>query len=232
VTDADIPSGGVGVVVVAAGSGSRLGAAVPKALVDLAGAPLLDHAVARVLAVTDVEQVVVVAPPGLVPEIAGRYAAEPRVAVVAGGAERSDSVAAGLAVLDERLALVLVHDAARCLTPPEVFDRVIAALRSGDVGVVPGLPVVDTIKRVDEDHLVTATPDRSALWAVQTPQGFTREVLLEAHAPGRRGTDDAVLVEEAGHRVRVVPGDHLAFKITSRADLEQAARLLAGATAP
>ncbi len=225
-TDADAAPGSVGVVVVAAGAGSRLGGEVPKAFVTIGGAQLVDHAVSGVRAVRDVGQVVLVAPAGRVAELAGRYAADPLLVVVAGGAERTDSVAAGLAVLDDTCDVVLVHDAARCLTPPEVFERVIGAVRAGDAGVVPGLPVVDTVKSVDADGLVTGTPDRSSLRAIQTPQGFARDVLVAAYASAQVATDDAALVEASGYHVRVVAGDPLAFKITTPADLQHAARLL------
>ncbi len=225
-TDAYAAPGSVGVVLVAAGAGARLGREVPKAFVVVGDAPLVDHAVHGARAVPDVDQIVVVAPSGYVTELADRYAADPRLVVVAGGAERTDSVAAGLAVLDDACDVVLVHDAARCLTPPEVFERVIGAVRAGDAGVVPGLPVVDTVKSVDGNELVTGTPDRSALRAIQTPQGFSRGILVAAYASPQAATDDAALVEAAGHHVRVVPGDPLAFKITTRADLEHAARLL------
>jgi 2-C-methyl-D-erythritol 4-phosphate cytidylyltransferase len=153
--------------------------------------------------------------------------AVPGVTVVVGGAERGDSVAAGLAVLDASVDLVLVHDAARCLTPPEVFARVVAALEAGAVAVVPGTPVVDTVKQVDASGRVLATPDRSALRAVQTPQGFARNVLARAHAVSSEATDDAGLVERLGEPVLVVDGDRLAFKVTTPDDLETAAHLLA-----
>jgi len=149
------------------------------------------------------------------------------VTVVGGGAERGDSVAAGLRALRDDLDIVLVHDAARCLTPVEVFDRVVAAVAAGAVAVVPGTAVVDTIKQVDEQGYVTATPHRPALRAVQTPQGFRREVLERAHALSSDATDDAGLVERLGERVLVVEGDPRALKVTSPADLRTAARLLA-----
>ncbi len=154
------------------------------------------------------------------------------VEVVAGGAERSDSVAAGLRALEGVEAQhVLVHDTARCLAPPDVFARVLAALEAGDRAVVPGLPVADTIKLVDTDHLVAHTPDRASLRAIQTPQGFARDVIVHAHAAGARATDDAALAEAIGVPVRVVPGDALAFKITDRADLERAEAFCAAAGA-
>ena len=162
--------------------------------------------------------------------------------IVGGGAERTDSVRAGLAMLREDDGLVLVHDAARFGAPPELFARVIAALRAGHRAVVPGLAVIDTIKAVDAQGYVVATPDRASLRAIQTPQGFVREILVRAHSRGHdiahhteglgaRGvgpaTDDAGLVESAGGRVYVVPGDPLAAKITTPHDLLTAERLLA-----
>ena len=154
--------------------------------------------------------------------------------VVAGGAERTDSVAAGLAALGD-VDIVLVHDAARCLTPLEVFERVVDAVGGGAAGAVPGLPLVDTVKTVDPSGVITGTPDRASLRAVQTPQGFRREVLVTAYRSGVGATDDAALVELGGHHVVVVAGDPLAFKVTSPDDLEHAERLLArpaGAPAP
>lgn len=232
-TDAHAASRGVGVVVVAAGSGSRLGAEVPKAFVVLGGRPLLGHALAGVAAVPDVRSVVVVVPADLVdptgPAWTGVRLPDGAV-VVAGGADRTASVAAGLAALDPSCEVVLVHDAARCLTPPAVFERVADAVRAGAAGVAPGVPVVDTVKVVDERGIVTGTPDRATLRAVQTPQGFRREVLLAAHASGVLATDDAALVEALGHDVLVVEGDPAALKVTTPADLAHAERLLAART--
>lgn len=220
---------GVGVVVVAAGSGTRLGAGLPKAFVEVDGATLLEHALDGLLASERVGEVVVVAPAGwedLAAELLGRAASCPcphRTAVVTGGAERSDSVAAGLAPLSDAVDLVLVHDAARCFTPPEVFGRVVDAVRAGAAGAVPALPVVDTIKVVDDEDRVTGTPARASLRAVQTPQGFRREVLARAHAAavgaGAAATDDALLVEQLGEPVVAVAGDPRSAKITTPADL-------------
>jgi 2-C-methyl-D-erythritol 4-phosphate cytidylyltransferase len=137
-------------------------------------------------------------------------------------------VAAGLAALSSEVAVVLVHDAARCLTPVSVFERVIGAVRGGAVAVVPGLAVVDTIKQVDAGGVVVATPPRSSLRAVQTPQGFRRDVLERAHAVSSEATDDAALVEALGEAVLVVEGDALAFKVTTPGDLDAATRILAG----
>jgi len=229
----------VGVIIVAAGAGHRLGCDVPKAFVPLAGKPLLRHALDRSLACPEVGHVVVVAPPShlaaardLVTE-----AESAAVVVVAGGAERVESVARGLGALPSDDGLVLVHDAARCCAPPDLFSRVVAALRAGHDAVIPGVPVVDTIKTVDAHELVVATPARASLRAIQTPQGFVREVLEQAHARAAEHpdvalvTDDAGLVEACGGRVYVVPGDPLAAKITTPADLATVERMLAGGSA-
>ena len=145
-------------------------------------------------------------------------------ALVAGGDTRADSVRRGLAAVPAEADVVLVHDAARPLAGPEVFASVIAAVvEEGADGAVPGLPVRDTIKEVDDAHNVTATLDRKALVAVQTPQGFRADVLRRAHEQGKTdATDDAVLVEALGGRVRVVPGDPGNLKITTTEDLRDA----------
>ncbi len=227
-------AGRVGVIVVAAGSGSRLGASVPKAFVPLAGVPLLGHALRGALSCAAIDEVVVVAPAAhrsdaeeLADGVCRELGSSVPVTVVVGGAERGDSVAAGLAVLGDAVEIVLVHDAARCLTPVAVFDRVVAAVAAGAVAVVPGALVVDTIKQVDPDGFVVATPDRASLRAVQTPQGFRRETLERAHAVSSAATDDAGLVERLGEPVLVVDGDPRALKVTTPADLDTAARLLA-----
>lgn len=219
----------MGVVVVAAGSGTRLGAERPKAFVEVVGTTILERAVAGVLEAA-VDELVVVVPEDLVAEATGRV--DPLrpdgvdVTVVAGGAERTDSVAAGLAALSDAVSVVLVHDAARCLTPVVVFERVLAALAAGAAGAIPGVPVVDTIKVVDAGGFITATPLRDSLRAVQTPQGFDRALLTAAHASGAAATDDAALVEALGHDVIVVEGDALGLKITTVDDLARAERLL------
>ena len=228
-TDADAAPSSVGVVVVAAGSGSRLGADVPKAFVRLRGRPLLAHAVDTISRMPGLTSLVVVAPAGLTDPSGPLWSgvALPAGArVVPGGAERTDSVTAGLAAIAPDCDIVLVHDAARCLTPLGVFQRVVDAVRSGAAGAVPGLPVVDTVKSVDAAGVITGTPDRASLRAVQTPQGFRREVLVTAYESGVRATDDAALVERCGDHVLVVDGDPLAFKVTTADDLELAQWLL------
>jgi 2-C-methyl-D-erythritol 4-phosphate cytidylyltransferase len=216
-------------VLVAAGQGTRLGASEPKALVPVAGVPLLEHALTRALAAPEISHVVVVAPASHLSEagtVVSRCARPADVDVVAGGEERTHSVAAGLAALRPEDAIVLVHDAARALAPATLFSQLVAEVRAGREAVVPGLPVADTIKQVDAAGRVVGTPDRAALRAIQTPQAFSREVLERAHASRAQATDDAALVERAGGQVQVVLGDPLAFKITTPDDLAVAERHL------
>jgi len=222
----------VAVILVAAGSGVRLGGGVPKAFAPLCGEPLLAHALRGVLGCGDVGHVIIVAPASHVDQcraVAGhsRVDAEySRVDVVSGGVDRSASVEAGLAALRPDDGIVLVHDVARCLAPSGLFARVIEAVRAGHSAVVPGLPVTDTVKVIDAQGRVLTTPNRDSLRGIQTPQGFLREVLEHAHASGASATDDAGLVERTGGPVRVVAGDHRALKITSPLDLTVAAALL------
>ena len=220
------------VIVVAAGSGTRLQGGAPKAFVGIDDRSILHHALRGVLAAMSA-QVVVVVPRGYEGEALtdARNAAGDRadlVTVVVGGATRQESVAAGLAALWADVEIVLVHDAARALTPPAVFDRVVHAVDAGAAAVIPTLPVVDTIKRVDESGRVVGPVDRSELAAAQTPQGFLRSVLEAALAAvDADHTDDAAAVAAAGHAVVTVEGDAAAFKITTGPDLERARALLA-----
>jgi len=222
-------------LVPAAGLGVRMGTGAQKALRLLAGEPLLVHAVRGLLAARMVAQVVVAAPPGQ--EDVVRRLLPAGVLVVPGGATRTDSVAAALAAADPALEVVLVHDAARPLTPPALIDAVVGVVLDGAGAVVPALPVTDTVKRVDAAGRVLGTVDRADLRAVQTPQGFRREVLLRAYAAaaadsaaGARAeaTDDAGLVERLGLEVVTVVGSDEAFKVTRPADLLFAETLLAG----
>ncbi|MCW3491995.1 2-C-methyl-D-erythritol 4-phosphate cytidylyltransferase [Microbacterium sp. SSM24] len=221
----------VGIIVVAAGSGTRLGAGAPKGFVGIDGHTILRHALERVFRAPSA-QVVVVAPAGREGDArseALEAAGDRRdlLTVVVGGDTRQASVAAGLRALWGDIEVVLVHDAARALTPPEVFERVIGAIDGGRDGAVPVLPVIDTIKRVEGEDIVGVV-DRSELAAAQTPQGFRREVLDAAYrGASREFTDDAALVADAGHTVAAVPGHPLAFKITTPADLDRARSLVA-----
>lgn len=226
-------------VVPAAGRGERLGPGAPKALRLLGGVPLLVHAVRALSTARSVDLVVVAAPEGGVDDVRSLLAEHGLVddapgragtLVVEGGDTRQDSVARALLALPDDVDVVLVHDAARPLAPVSLIDAVAAAVRGGADAVVPGLPVADTIKAVDADGLVTATVDRASLRAVQTPQGFRRALLTEAHAagdPDAPATDDAGMVEAVGGTVLVVPGDEEAFKVTRPLDLVLAEAVLA-----
>jgi 2-C-methyl-D-erythritol 4-phosphate cytidylyltransferase/2-C-methyl-D-erythritol 2,4-cyclodiphosphate synthase len=227
----------LGIVVVAAGSGTRLGGSEPKAFVALRGVPVLERALRGVFDSVEPAQVVLVVPSSHLKaarSIADRVAgvASDSVSVVAGGATRQASVAAGLAALAADVDTVLVHDAARALTPPMLFDRVARAVRSTGGGVIPALPVTDTVKRVGADAAVLGTVDRSDLVHVQTPQGFPRVDLDAAYAGAiEEHTDDAALFAAAGHVVTVVEGEARAFKITTPWDLRRAENVLGAQTA-
>ncbi|MBO0984500.1 2-C-methyl-D-erythritol 4-phosphate cytidylyltransferase [Rathayibacter sp. SD072] len=221
----------VAVVIVAAGSGTRLGRERPKAYVDCAGRTILERSLRTVLTLSEPVEIVVVAPAELVDEtvaLCRTASGSDGIAVTAGGATRQESVSRGLALLAPSIDTVLVHDAARALTPVGQFERVVAAVRSTGGGVVPGLPVTDTIKRIEADGAILETVDRSLLAAVQTPQGFPRALLDAAYAAaGTEHTDDAALLAAHGHGSVVVAGDPLAFKITTPWDLSRAEQLLA-----
>ncbi|PZF94958.1 2-C-methyl-D-erythritol 4-phosphate cytidylyltransferase [Micromonospora deserti] len=223
------PRGDVAVLVPAAGAGVRLGPGRPKALRLLAGEPLLVHAVRRLAAAASVHTIVVAAPPAEVEAVRALLAPVAPVTVLPGGAERQASVAAALAAVPAGPEIVLVHDAARALTPPELVESVAAAVRAGHDAVIPVLPVVDTVKEVGAGEVVLGTVDRTALRVVQTPQGFRRAVLTAAHsaAAGDPLTDDAGLVEKQGVPVVCVPGSEYALKVTRPFDLALAEHLLA-----
>lgn len=221
----------VAAVLTAAGSGSRLGSDAPKALVRLRGTALVAHAARRLVDVVD--ELVVTCPVGRLGDMtAAVRPVAPAARLVTGGGTRQASVAAALSVLTADV--VLVHDAARPLAGTELARRVVEELARGARAVVPGVPVVDTVKRV-VGGLVVATPDRRTLVAVQTPQGFSREVLSEAHRLGAELAasevtavgDDAGLVERfVGSPVTVVAGEERAAKITTRRDLALAEAML------
>ena len=206
--------GGVWGIVVAAGRGDRFGA--PKQFCDLGGTRVVDRAVDAVARACD-GGVVVVLPPGTQWDGPGTP--------VDGGATRSESVRCGLAVVPDGADIVVVHDAARPLASPALFDAVTAAVRDGAAAAVPALPVSDTLKRVDGDQVVE-TVDRAQLVAVQTPQAFRADAVRAAHARADDATDDAALVEQAGEKVVVVLGDARNLKITDADDLVIATALL------
>lgn len=214
-------------LIVAAGSGERLGAERPKALVELAGRPMLDWSLQALAASPEIEQVVVALPVGAgLPEVSGEG-----VIGVEGGATRSESVRCALEVAQDGDP-VLVHDAARPLLTPAIVNHVLAAL-AADVdadAAIAAAPVTDTIKRVADHGGVLETLDRSSLWAVQTPQVFRREALERALAQPAgvlgEATDDAWLIERAGGRVVVAPVAAENLKVTTPLDLEIAGELL------
>jgi len=212
----------IAAIIAAAGSGERFGATIPKALISLGDRTLIEHALASLSAVVD--EIVITAPAGY--EDAIRTIAADRATVVTGGSTRSESVRIGLAAVSPTAEYVLVHDAARALASSDLARRVITALKSGDVAVIPGLAQVDTVKVVDGDGYVTATPDRAPLRRVQTPQGFAYDLLKRAHASGSDATDDAALVEQLGARVKVIEGEERAIKITTPSDLATALQFL------
>ncbi len=202
-------------VIVAAGSGTRFGGA--KQYLELAGARVVDRSVAVAASVSD--GVVVVVPADDVSAESGRLVAS---AVVAGGASRAASVRNGLEAVPDDAAIICVHDAARPLAGADVYERVVEEVRSGAAGAVPVMPVTDTIRRVDGGVV-----DRSTLQAVQTPQAFRAELLREAHADAADATDDASLVEAAGHSIATVEGHPRNIKITHPDDLAAAEAWLA-----
>ncbi len=228
----------VGVVVVAAGEGRRFGGSVRKVYRELCGVPLLLYAVRPFASHPDVAHVTVVispedaaAPPEWLSSVAGS-----NLTVVAGGAERSDSVAAGLAALPESCSVVLVHDGARPLVGRAVIDAVMLRARAG-VGAVAAVALRDTLKRSDPDSdppRIQETIPRRHLWRAQTPQGFPRAMLVEAYrragAAGSQATDEASLVEATGAPVVIVPDSPSNIKVTTPDDLKLAERLIEAGT--
>ncbi|MCV7229697.1 2-C-methyl-D-erythritol 4-phosphate cytidylyltransferase [Mycolicibacterium komossense] len=210
--------GRVVAIVPAAGSGERLAAGVPKAFVDLAGLTLVERAIEGLRQSGVVDSVIVAVPPDRTDE--AKLILGSTATVVAGGLDRTESVRLSLAAAGDP-EFVLVHDAARPLTPPSLIVRVVESLRSGHTAVVPALPLVDTVKAVDANGVVLGTPERAGLRAVQTPQGFDTATLLRAYerSGGAPVTDDASMVESIGGQVQIVAGDPLAFKITTPLDL-------------
>lgn len=224
----------VGVIMVAAGSSTRTSGRELKQFRWVAGKPMLLHSLQMFMSRGDVVSVVCVLP--------REFVADPppwifqcdveRLLISVGGRTRTESVRHGLEDLPNEAQIALVHDAARPLIDQAMVDRVVAKVREG-VCVVPGLPVVDTIKEVDGDGRVTRTIDRTRLWRVQTPQGFPREAIERAHrearAAGVSATDDAALCERIGLPVVMVPGSERALKVTDESDFDRIESLFGGA---
>ncbi len=209
-------------IIAGAGMGHRLGAEIPKALIQIQGITLLERAFISLSKVVD--EIVITAPAGYEEQfkaIVGQSAE-----VVTGGVLRSDSIRVALKALSLSVESVLIHDAARALASSALAAKVLDELQSGESAVIPVLKVIDTIKEIDRDGFVRATPDRSSLVAAQTPQGFNRQVLERAHSASDDATDDAALVEAIGVKVKTIEGEASAFKITTKEDIGQALLLL------
>jgi 2-C-methyl-D-erythritol 4-phosphate cytidylyltransferase len=217
-------------IVAAGGRGERLGLDRPKAFAKLKGRPLLAESLERLDGSDWIDEIVVAVPEGWEEPavlLAEELGCSKVSACVTGGRTRADSVRLAFAEVPEEAMVVLVHDAARPLLPPEVIERVLVALSEGWDAVVPGLPIPDTVKRVERDAVVE-TLDRDGLVAVQTPQAVVATVFRDAiGAAAAPASDCAALVERAGGRVKVVPGDPRLLKVTALADLERLERLLA-----
>jgi len=217
----------VALLIPAAGSGERFGAPIPKALVQLNGRTLIEHAVLNLGPVAT--QIIVAAPAGY--EDKFREILGDSVTVVTGGSTRTKSVKIALESIAQDIEYVLVHDAARPLASGELGKRIVEALAAGDVAVIPALAVTDTIKEVDAANYVVSTPNRERLRAVQTPQGFARETLVKAHMQNIEATDDGALVEAMRGKVKLIEGENRALKITNPEDLATALKYLIPASA-
>ena len=229
-----MPARRVTALLAAAGKGSRLGAPIPKAFVSLRGMSLVERSIRGMVTSGVVDQIIVLVSPDM-EDYARELFAKRGVfelgvdtRLVHGGGERADSVWAGLQAIEEDDGIVLIHDSARALTPPGLIARVAQSVLAGNAAVIPVLPVADTIKRVAEGAVVD-TPPRDTLRAVQTPQGFdlrtlraaNQEFFAQSH-PSFTPTDDASLMEWYGQRVLCVPGDPMAFKVTTPMDMVMA----------
>ncbi len=219
-------TGRVAAIIPAAGSGVRLGADVPKAFLALGGLSLLTRSALAMSAVADV--LIVAAPSDALDEASEQLSqVDSEIHIVAGGEHRQESVANALRMVPEDVSIVLVHDAARPLVPIEVTQNVVAAIRNGAKAVIPVLPLVDTIKRVNNNGIAIETVDRNQLRRVQTPQGFDRATLdLAYQNPEVVATDDAGLMDALGIAVLTVAGDERSLKITTISDVQRALSLL------
>ncbi|MDO4203273.1 MAG: 2-C-methyl-D-erythritol 4-phosphate cytidylyltransferase [Selenomonadaceae bacterium] len=215
----------ISVIIPAAGQGKRFGAGKNKAFVLLAGKTILERTAAAFSDIPEVGETVIVVAPDEVEDIREQTKAYPKadtIKVVAGGTERQYSIENALKAVDEKSEIILVHDGARPMVSREVILRVIEAVRENSA-VIAAVPVKDTIKSANAEGFVSATPKRSELWAVQTPQGFTKELIMRAYRKAREddflGTDDASLVERLGIPVKIILGEYENIKITTPEDL-------------
>ena len=219
-------TGRVAAIIPAAGSGVRLGADVPKAFLELGGLSLLTRSALAMSTVADV--LIISAPVDGLDEASAQLAqVDAEIHIVAGGEHRQESVAKALRMVPADVSIVLVHDAARPLVPIEVTQNIVEAIRNGAKAVIPVLPLVDTIKRVNNNGIAIETVDRNQLRRVQTPQGFDRATLdLAYENPEVVATDDAGLMDALGIVVVTVAGDERSLKITTMADVQHALSLL------
>jgi 2-C-methyl-D-erythritol 4-phosphate cytidylyltransferase len=219
-------TGRVAAIIPAAGSGVRLGADIPKAFLEIGGLSLLTRSALAMSAVADI--LIIAAPVDGLDEASAQLAqVDAEIHIVAGGEHRQESVANALRMVPEDVSIVLVHDAARPLVPIEVSQNVVAAIRGGAKAAIPVLPLVDTIKRVNNQGIAIETVDRNQLRRVQTPQGFDRATLdLAYRNPEVVATDDAGLMDALGIPVVTVAGDERSLKITTMADVQHALSLL------
>jgi 2-C-methyl-D-erythritol 4-phosphate cytidylyltransferase len=219
-------TGRVAAIIPAAGSGVRLGADIPKAFLELGGLSLLTRSALAMSTVADI--LIIAAPVDGLDEASAQVAqVDAEIHIVAGGEHRQESVANALRMVPEDVSIVLVHDAARPLVPIEVTQNVVAAIRGGAKAAIPVLPLVDTIKRVNNNGIAIETVDRNQLRRVQTPQGFDRTTLdLAYRNPEVVATDDAGLMDALGIPVVTVAGDERSLKITTMADVQHALSLL------
>ncbi|NBO25586.1 MAG: 2-C-methyl-D-erythritol 4-phosphate cytidylyltransferase [Actinobacteria bacterium] len=219
-------TGRVAAIIPAAGSGLRLGAEIPKAFLALGGLSLLTRSALAMSTVADV--LIVAAPADALDEASAQLAqVDAEIHIVAGGEHRQESVANALRIVPADVSIVLVHDAARPLVPNEVTQNVVAAIRGGAKAAIPVLPLVDTIKRVNNNGIAIETVDRNQLRRVQTPQGFDRATLdLAYQNPEVVATDDAGLMDALGIPVVTVAGDERSLKITTMSDVQHALSLL------
>ncbi|MGB6553681.1 MAG: 2-C-methyl-D-erythritol 4-phosphate cytidylyltransferase [Candidatus Binataceae bacterium] len=224
-------------IIVAAGSGSRLGRAEPKAFVPLGGHPMLYYSLAAAARVAGIAEIIVTVPAGMEPAAracaVAAGAAKLPIKIAPGGAERQDSVRIALALVSVECDLVIVHDAARPLARPDLFAACLAAAQRAG-GAIAAIPVADTLKRVAEGA-ITATIPRAGLWQAQTPQAFRRSILIAAHdraaSEKTAATDDADLAERFGATIEVVESAAPNLKITTPADLAMAEAILASRAA-
>ena len=222
-----------GVIIPSAGTGSRMGGGTPKQFLEMDGVPMLAHTIRRILKISCLQKVVIPSSPELserTREIAREclessgLSGSVKIAVVAGGAERMDSVRNGLhALKDDIITMVLVHDAVRPCFPLNAVERAIEEARTSGAAIM-AVPARDTVKVVDGNNVITSTPDRDRVWLAQTPQVFRKELFARAYDElgdkAYLATDDASVVEQAGYPVRVVHGSHDNIKVTYRPDLE------------